>query len=42
MGNLIQVQYDMVKEKLPDAMCCTNLYGENNGAVSAEIPEAAG
>ena len=28
MGKLIRVQYDMVKEKLPDAMCCTNLYGE--------------
>ena len=28
MGKLIRVQYDMVREKLPDAMCCTNLYGE--------------
>lgn len=28
MGDLIRVQYDMVKEKLPDAVCCTNLYGE--------------
>lgn len=28
MGSLIQVQYDMVKDRLPDAKCCTNLYGE--------------
>lgn len=28
MGNLIRMQYDMVKEQLPDAVCCTNLYGE--------------
>lgn len=28
MGRLIRVQYDMVKEEEPDAVCCTNLYGE--------------
>lgn len=28
MGDLIRVQYEMVKEELPDAICCTNLYGE--------------
>lgn len=25
---IIRKQYDMVKEKQPDAVCCTNLYGE--------------
>lgn len=28
MGSLIQIQYDMIKKVLPDAVCCTNLYGE--------------
>lgn len=28
MGDLIRVQYDMVKAELPEADCCTNLYGE--------------
>jgi hypothetical protein len=28
MGNLIRMQYDMVKEADPDSSCCTNLYGE--------------
>lgn len=28
MGELIRVQYQMVKERHPDAICCTNLYGE--------------
>lgn len=28
MSSLIQIQYDMVKEKDPSAVCCTNLYGE--------------
>lgn len=28
MSRLIQEQYDMVKEELPGAVCCTNLYGE--------------
>ena len=28
MGRLIRIQYDMVKEEVPDAVCCTNLYGE--------------
>ena len=25
MGRLIRIQYDMVKEEVPDAVCCTNL-----------------
>ncbi len=28
MSRLIRKQYDMVKEAVPDAVCCTNLYGE--------------
>ena len=28
MGDLIRVQYDLVRAELPDAVCCTNLYGE--------------
>lgn len=28
MSDIIKMQYDMVKEELPDAVCCTNLYGE--------------
>ena len=28
MSQLITIQYDMVKESNPDAICCTNLYGE--------------
>ena len=28
MSHLIRMQYDMVRETLPDAVCCTNLYGE--------------
>ncbi|MDF2613841.1 MAG: hypothetical protein K0S71_1627 [Clostridia bacterium] len=28
MSRLIWMQYNMVKQELPDAMCCTNLYGE--------------
>ena len=28
MSSLIRLQYDMVKEAVPDAVCCTNLYGE--------------
>lgn len=28
IGSLIRTQYDLVKEALPDAVCCTNLYGE--------------
>lgn len=28
MGQLIKMQYDLVKENNPDAVCCTNLYGE--------------
>lgn len=28
IGQLIAVQYRMVKERQPEAVCCTNLYGE--------------
>lgn len=28
MSQLIKVQYDMVKQFIPNAVCCTNLYGE--------------
>ena len=28
MSELIRRQYDMVREQIPDAVCCTNLYGE--------------
>lgn len=28
MSSLIKIQYDMVKAADPDAVCCTNLYGE--------------
>lgn len=28
IGSLIRRQYDMVKEKIPDAICCSNLYGK--------------
>lgn len=28
MSRLIKIQYDMVREAIPDAVCCTNLYGE--------------
>jgi len=28
MGSLIRIQYDMVKKVDPNAICCTNLYGE--------------
>lgn len=28
MGQLIRIQYELVKKSLPDAVCCTNLYGE--------------
>ena len=28
MSSLIRLQYDLVKKELPDAVCCTNLYGE--------------
>lgn len=28
MSRLVRVQYDMVKQAEPDAVCCTNLYGE--------------
>lgn len=28
MSRLIRIQYDMVKQAEPDAVCCTNLYGE--------------
>lgn len=28
MSQLIREQYDMVKKELPEAVCCTNLYGE--------------
>lgn len=28
MSRLITMQYDMIKEQIPDAVCCTNLYGE--------------
>lgn len=28
MSELIRRQYNMVREKIPDAVCCTNLYGE--------------
>jgi len=28
MGELIRKQYDMVKQEIPDAICCSNLYGE--------------
>jgi hypothetical protein len=28
MSRLIRIQYDLVREAHPDAVCCTNLYGE--------------
>lgn len=28
MSQLIQIQYDMVRQVIPNAVCCTNLYGE--------------
>lgn len=28
MSRLIRIQYDMVKQAVPSAVCCTNLYGE--------------
>lgn len=28
MSSLIRLQYDMVRDQVPDAVCCTNLYGE--------------
>lgn len=28
IGSLLRTQYDMVKQVIPDAVCCTNLYGE--------------
>lgn len=28
MSELIRIQYDLVKDRNPDAICCTNLYGE--------------
>lgn len=28
MSDIIKMQYDTVKEIVPDAVCCTNLYGE--------------
>lgn len=28
MSELIMMQYDLVKKECPDAICCTNLYGE--------------
>lgn len=28
MSALVRKQYDMVREQIPDAVCCTNLYGE--------------
>ena len=28
ISSLIREQYDLVKQKKPDAICCTNLYGE--------------
>ncbi|WP_242876015.1 glycosyl hydrolase 115 family protein [Cellulosilyticum sp. I15G10I2] len=28
ISHLIRMQYNMVKKELPDAVCCTNLYGE--------------
>ena len=28
MSELINRQYDLVREQIPDAVCCTNLYGE--------------
>ena len=28
VSSLIKMQYDFVKEAVPDAVCCTNLYGE--------------
>lgn len=28
MGNILRMQYDMVKQEQPDAVCCVNLYGE--------------
>lgn len=28
MSQLITIQYDMIKEQIPFAVCCTNLYGE--------------
>lgn len=28
MSRLIRLQYDMVRQEVPDAVCCTNLYGE--------------
>ncbi|HHV09149.1 MAG TPA: hypothetical protein GXX75_02570 [Clostridiales bacterium] len=28
MSSLIRMQYDMVRKEIPEALCCTNLYGE--------------
>lgn len=28
MSRLLKKQYDMIRQELPDAVCCTNLYGE--------------
>lgn len=28
ISELIEVQYNLVKERIPDAVCCTNIYGE--------------
>lgn len=28
MGSILRQQYDLVKQAYPDAVCCTNLYGE--------------
>lgn len=28
LSRLITIQYDMIKEQIPAAVCCTNLYGE--------------
>ncbi|PXX52012.1 glycosyl hydrolase family 115 (putative glucuronidase) [Hungatella effluvii] len=28
ISELIQIQYNLVKERIPDAVCCTNIYGE--------------
>ncbi len=28
MSSLIRLQYEMVRKEIPDAVCCTNLYGE--------------
>lgn len=42
VSSLIKIQYDMVKKAYPEAVCCTNLYGEtmelyNDGYL--ELPE---